>query len=149
MRNYAGTCKDICCYKLVYNFLMQLLSLQSSVFVVHFSNVFWHGNEAFPKGSFQNKIVPLLVIFHLLCSQYRGAKMCFHSCRYQNQNFSLVSHSCRTLVVRVTLVSLLSGTRVVKQTRSNKTAEWFDIYGIDNKLLNEYVIIAETFGYWI
>ena len=29
---------------------LQLL-LQSSVFVVHFSNTFWHENEAFPKGS--------------------------------------------------------------------------------------------------
>ena len=40
-----------CSYNLVYNFLMYLLSLKSSVFVVDFSNAFWHGNEAFPKGS--------------------------------------------------------------------------------------------------
>ena len=43
MRNYAGTCKGICSYNLVYNFLIQLLPLKSSLFVVHFSNAFWHG----------------------------------------------------------------------------------------------------------
>ena len=85
-------------------------------------------------------------------SKYRGAKICFYSCRYQNQKFSLVSHSCRfcntrvalvlfmqhscharvelvlhsccscrqcrTRVARLALVSLVSGTRVVNQTRS-------------------------------
>ena len=67
--------------------------------------------------------------------QYRVVKICFNSCRYQNQNFSLVSHSCRsfsTLValvsflqhscrthfVRVALVSLVFGTCFVKQARS-------------------------------
>ena len=34
-----------------YNFLIQLLSLKSLVFVVHFLNPFWHGNKAFAKGS--------------------------------------------------------------------------------------------------
>ena len=137
MRNYAGTCKGICSYNLVYNFLIQLLPLKSSVFVVHFSNAFWHGNEAFPKVSFQNEIVPLLVIFHLPYSKYRGVKICFYSCRYQNQNFSLVSHSCRSCNTRVALAShlccscrqcrirvalmwLVSGTHVVNQTRSQK-----------------------------
>ena len=107
MRNYAGTCKGICSYNLVYNFLIQLLPLQSSVFVVHFSNAFWHGNKAFPKVSCQNEIVPLLVIIHLPYSKYRGAKICFYSCRYQNQNFSLVSHSCRLCSTRVALVSFV------------------------------------------
>ena len=61
MRNY----KDICGYNLVYNFLIWLSRLQSSVFVVHISNAFWHGSFilAFPKGSSQNKIFLLLVIF--------------------------------------------------------------------------------------
>ena len=141
--------QSICSYNLVYNFLIQLLPLKSSVFVVHFSNAFWHGNEAFPKVSFQNEIVPLLVIFHLPYSKYRGVKICFYSCRYQNQNFSLVlhsrrscstcvtlvsfvqhscctcvalvllvSHSWRNRVVSVAFVLLVSGTRVVNQTRS-------------------------------
>ena len=105
MRNYAGTCKSICSYNLVYNFLIQLLPLKSSVFVMQFSNVFWHGNKAFPKVSFQNEIVPLLVIFHLPYSKYRGAKICFYSCRYQN--FSLVSHSCRSCSTLVALVSFV------------------------------------------
>ena len=46
MRNYAGTCKGIWNYNLVYEFLIQLLPLKSLVFKVHFSNEFWHGNEA-------------------------------------------------------------------------------------------------------
>ena len=124
--------QSICSYNLVYNFLIQLLPLKSSVFVVHFSNAFWHGNEAFPKVSSQNEIVPLLVIFHLPYSKYRGVKICFYLCRYQNQNFSLVSHSRRSCSTRVSLVSfvqhscctcvalvsLVSGSRVVNQTRS-------------------------------
>ena len=40
-----------------------------------------------------NEIVPLLVIIHLPYSKYRGVKICFYSCPYQNQNFvALVSH---------------------------------------------------------
>ena len=51
-------------------------------------------------------------------------KICFHSCRYQNQNFSLLSQSCRlrrtqvtlfaschTCLVRVSLVSVVSQCR--------------------------------------
>ena len=37
--------------------------------------------------------------------------MCFHSCRYQNQNFSIVLHSCRSCSTRIT-VMLLMYTRV-------------------------------------
>ena len=104
MRNYAGTCKNIRSYNLLYNFLIQFLPLKNSVFVVHFSNAFWHGNKAFPKVSFQNEIVLLLVIFHLPYSKYRSVKICFYSSRYQNQNFSLVSHSCCSCSTRVALV---------------------------------------------
>ena len=134
MRNYAGTYKGICSYNLVYNFLIQLLLLQSPVFVVHFSNAFWQMNEAFPKGSSQNEIVPLLEeIFHLVYSKYRNVKTCFYSCSYHDQTFftrvalvSFVQHSSCTRVVcvalvcltRVALVSLVSDTRVVNQTRS-------------------------------
>ena len=49
MRNYVGTSKGICSYNLVYNLLIELLHLQSSVFLVHFSSAFWHGNDASPK----------------------------------------------------------------------------------------------------
>ena len=107
MCTYAEMCKGICRYNLVYKFLIQLLPLKSSVFVVHFPNAFWHGNEAFPQVSSQNETVPLLVIFHLPYSKYRGVKICFYSCRYQNQNFSLVSHSCRSCSIRVALVSFV------------------------------------------
>ena len=107
MRNYAGTCKSSCSYNLVYIFLIQLLPLKSSVFVVHFSNAFWYWNKTFPKVSSQNEIVPLFVIFHLPYSKYRGMKICFYLCRYQNQKFSLVSHSCDSCSTRVALVSFM------------------------------------------
>ena len=97
-RSRASTCS----YSLVYNFLMYLLPLKSSVFVVHFSNAFWHGNEAFPKGSSQNEMVPLFIIFHL---PYSNVKICFYSCHFQNKYFSLLSHLCRLCSTRVAFVS--------------------------------------------
>ena len=97
-----------CSYNLVYDFLIYLLPLESLVFVVHFSNALWHRNEAFPKSSSQNQIVPLIVIFHLPCSKYRGVKICFYLRRYQKQIFSLVSRQCRSCSTRVSLLSLVS-----------------------------------------
>ena len=111
MRNYAGKCKSIRSHNLFYNFLIQFLPLKSSVFAVHISNAFQHGNEAFPKVNFQDEIDPLHVIFHLRYSKYRGVRICFYSCRYQNQNFftrvvqvAFVLHSCRSCSTRVALV---------------------------------------------
>ena len=49
MRNYAETYKGICGYKLVYNIFVYPLPLKTSVFVVDFSNAFWHGKEALAK----------------------------------------------------------------------------------------------------
>ena len=92
---------------LMNNFLIYLLPLKSSVFVVHFSNALWYGNKAFLKGSSWNEIVPLLVIFHLPYSRYRGVKIYFYTCSYQNRNFSLLSYSCRPCSTRVTLVSFM------------------------------------------
>ena len=146
VRNHAGTCTGICSYNLVYNVLMQLFPLKSLVFVVHFLNAFWHGKETFPKSNSQNEIVALLIVFHLPYSKYKSVKICFYSCRYQNQNFhscptcfisvavmlhlcrtrvarvSFVAHSCRqcrTRVAFMSLVLLLSGTCVVNQIRSH------------------------------
>ena len=45
-RARASTCN----YNLVYKFLIYLLPLKSSVFVVHFLNAFRHGDEIFPKS---------------------------------------------------------------------------------------------------
>ena len=112
--------------------LTQLFLLKTSVFVLHFSNVFWHGIKSFPKDSSQNEIFPLLVIFHVPNSKHRGVKICFYSCRYQNQNFSLVLHSrrscstrvafishlCHIRLARIAFVLLLSATRIVNQTIS-------------------------------
>ena len=127
MRNCARTCKGICSYSLVYKFLIQLLPLKSSVVVVHLSNAFQPGNEAFPKVSSQNEFIPLLLIFHMPCSKYRGVKMfllvslskskCFtrvalvsfvqHSCRTRVVCVALVSHSCLSCLTRVASVALV------------------------------------------
>ena len=80
---------------------LKILPLKSSVFVVHFSNVIWHGNEALTKGISKNEFVPLLLIFHLQYSKYRGVKICFYLCHYQNQSAPIVLHLC---VVHVVLV---------------------------------------------
>ena len=104
MRNYAGTCKGICSYNLIYNVLIQLLPLKSLVFVVHFLNAFWDGNQTFPNGSPQYEIFPLFVAFHLPYSKHKGVKICFYPRHYLNQNFSLVWHSCRSCSTRVALV---------------------------------------------
>ena len=127
MRNYAGTCKGICSYNLVYNFLIQLLPLKNSVFVVHFSNAFSYGEEAFPKVSSQNEIVPLHIVkicFYLCCYQNQNFSLVLHSCRWCSARVArvllvlLVSHSCRIRAALVALMSLVSGPRVVNQTRS-------------------------------
>ena len=119
VRNYAGTCKGICSYNLVYNFLIQLLPLKSSVFAVHFLNAFWHGNEGFPKGSSQKEVVRLLIIFHLSYCKCRGVKnMIFFVSLSKYKFFTrvalvpFVQHSCRTCVVAVLLVSHSCCTRV-------------------------------------
>ena len=72
MRNNAETCQGICGYSLVHNIFVYLLPSKRSVFVVHCSNAFYHGKEAFPKHGSLTKIVPLLVIFHLIYSLYVG-----------------------------------------------------------------------------
>ena len=120
-------------------FRYSLCHYQSSLFVVHFSNAFWHRKKVFPKSSSQNEIFPVRVIFHLLYGKYRGAKIVQlsklkfltrvafvqfgqHSCHTRVVHValvSLVSLLCRTRVVFVSLVSLVSGTRIPNQTRSN------------------------------
>ena len=115
MRNYACTCKGICCYNLVYSFLIYLSPWESSVFVVHFSNAFRDGNETFPKGSSENEVVSLLVIFHLPYS-YTGVWIyvftfvvlkikIFHSFRTRVVRIALLLYSCYLCRTRVALVS--------------------------------------------
>ena len=85
--------------------------------MVLFLNASWHGKETFPKSSFYNEIVPLLIVFHMPHSKYKGVKICFYSCRYQNQHFSLVSHFCRSCSTRVALVSLVSHLCCIRAAR--------------------------------
>ena len=130
MRNYAGTCKGNCSYNLVYNFLIQTLPLQKPVFVMYFSSAFWHENEVFPKDGSQNEVVLLLLIVAIWLRQ--GGENMFSLLSLSKPKFftcvalvSFVQHSSHTLVfsvasfpaARVALLSLVSGTRVVKQTR--------------------------------
>ena len=103
MRNCVETCKGICSYNLVYNFLLQLFPLKILVFVAHFLSAFWHRKETFPKCSSQNEIVPLLIVFHLPYSKYKDVKICFYSCCCKIKIF----RSCRTRVVSVAFVSHL------------------------------------------
>ena len=74
-------------------------------FCMHFLNAFWHGNKTFPESISCNEIAVLPVVFHLQYSKYKGVKICFYSCRYKNQYFSLVFHSCRLCSTRVALVA--------------------------------------------
>ena len=95
MRNYAGTCKGICSYNLVYNFLIQLLPLKSSVAL--FKPILaWE--RGISKRQFLNEIVPLLVIFDVSYSKYVVIKI---------KTFSLLPHSCRSCITRVALASFL------------------------------------------
>ena len=65
MCNYAETCRGICGYNLVCDVFAYLLPLKASVFVVLFSNAFWHEKEALAKHGSETKIAPLLFIFDL------------------------------------------------------------------------------------
>ena len=101
-------------YNLVHNLLIYLLPLKSWVFVVHFSNTFWHGNKAFTKGS-------SLKLFHSLLSftchivnvgVWKFVFTCAvikikisHSCHTRVVLVAPVSHSCRSRSTRVALVS--------------------------------------------
>ena len=90
---------------------------------MNFPNAFWHGKEAFPKFSSQNEIVPLLVIFHLPYSKYWGVKIFLLVSLSKSKFFTqlalvlFVQHSCRQCRNHVAFVLLVSGTRVVNQTR--------------------------------
>ena len=127
MHNYGGTCKSICCYNVVQNFLIQLFPLKSLVFVLHFVNAFGLGNEAFLKGTSWNEMVLLLVFFHLPYIKYKTVNICFYSRIYQNQNFLLESHFCclcRTRVVLVFLVSHLCCTSVILVSLFSHSCCW-------------------------
>ena len=139
MRDYAETYKDVWIYNLLYNFLIQLLPLQRSVFMVHV----WNGNKEFPKGSSQNEIVPLFLlsftcytvniwvwkyvfirvvikvkVFYLCHTRVIRVALMSHSCSTRVSCVSIVLHSCHSYHTRVAFVSLVPGTCVVNQTRS-------------------------------
>lgn len=97
MCNYAGMCKCICSYNLVFNVLIQLLPLRSSVFVMQFSNIFWHRNEALLR------IKLFVSLQSFICHTANiDVRKCFYFCHYQNQIHAalvlFVQHSCHTCV---------------------------------------------------
>ena len=85
-------------------------------------------------------------------------KICFHSCRYQNQNFSLVSylcrscsnrvpllsHSCHTRVACIALVPLLCGIRVVRYIRPHICVVITVSFNTKDKVKIQYLHLAST-----
>ena len=60
MPNYAGTCQGICSYNLVYNFFIEFLSLESSVFVIRklgFGGALFKRILAWERGIFKNVVL--------------------------------------------------------------------------------------------
>ena len=102
------TRESTCSYNLVYNFLIYLLPLKSSVFVQHFLTAFWYGNEAFLKGSSQNEVACLLIV-NVGVQKYVFARVIIKniikSYRTCVTLVSLVSHSCCTRVACIALMS--------------------------------------------
>ena len=64
----------------------------SSVFVVHFSKTFWHGNEAFSRQFLEGISYSFSCNLSFAMQLIQVVKICFHSRCYQNQNFP----SCRS-----------------------------------------------------
>ena len=68
------------------------------------------------------KVVPLLAVFHLQYSKYKGVKIWFYSCCYQNQNFSLMSHLCHR---PVSLLKMSLSHRCFSNILLEKPTTWF------------------------
>ena len=123
MCNYAGMCKGIYSYNLVYNFLIQLLPLQCSVFVVHFSNAFWHGNEAFLKGDSSPCNLSFAIQLIWGCENMFSfvslskSKFLQHSCCTRVVRIVLMSHSCCSCLTRVDLVLFVSHSYHIRVAR--------------------------------
>ena len=93
---------------------LQLLPLKISVFVMRFSNTFWHRNETFPKVVLRMKLFLSLqsftchlqyrVVFRFSLVQLSKSKF-VHSCRTCVVRVALVSYSCCSCSTRVALVS--------------------------------------------
>ena len=60
----------------------------------------------------------LFFSLHLAYSWYRGVKICFHLCRYENEKFSLMLYLRDKCLTSVALVLLGSCTCVIKWIRS-------------------------------
>ena len=84
-------------YNLVYN----VFGISFAIKSFSFCGAFFKRILVWERGFFRRQF---LVIIHLPYSKYRGVKICFYLCRYQNQNFSLVSHLCRSCSTCVSLV---------------------------------------------
>ena len=136
--------------------------MQLLVFVVHFLNAFWHGKETFPKSSSQNEIVPLLIVFHLPYSKYKGVKMFLLVSLSKSKFFtraalvSLVQHSCYICVTLVSLVSHSCCTRVASVTfvlhsccscRTRAARVWRTCCKLDQIGLRPGTLLKKRLGY--
>ena len=91
------------CKTFLYNFCYFKIQFLWCTFQAHFGV----GLRHFQKVVLRMKLFSLCNL-SLSYRQNRGGKICFHSCHYQNQNFSLVSHSCRSCTTLVALAPLMS-----------------------------------------
>ena len=110
------------------------------------------------------------MVFPLPYSKYKGMKICFYSCRYQNQNFSLMPHFCCLCSTRVALVlrsscsyltrvasvalvlhscrSCLTLVLYIRLDQSNWSAAWFHNISIALKLVYNRNKLFKTLHYW-
>ena len=87
MRNYAGRCKGI----LQLQSRVQLFDIAFAIKKFSFCGALFRRILAWKRDiSKRYEIVTFFVVFHLPYSKFKGVKICFYPCRYQNQNFSLV-----------------------------------------------------------
>ena len=78
--------------------------------------------------------------------EWNCSSPCFHSCRYQNQNFSLVSHfcSCSTRFARSPMILLFYFHALTKHSNSftfYKLIYKFEVASLRNLLLNFVLVI--------
>ena len=123
----------ICSYNLVYNFTIQLIAYSYIAFAIKkfsFCGALFKRILGWERGISKRQfieVVPLLVVFHLTFSKYKGVKMFLlmtlskskfftrvalvsfvqHSCRSWSTRVALVSHLCRSCFTRIASVALV------------------------------------------
>ena len=123
MRNFVGTCKSICSYNLICNFLIKVLIIQSQVLWCTFQTHFSMGTRHFQKVVLRRKCSsPCNSSFDI--ERMQGFENIFFLLSLPKSKFfprvalvSLVSHLC---AARAALVLLVSSTRVLNRNIQNR-----------------------------